>query len=96
MAEQARMEIALRHLPKLEKQWVASMCPLESHRAIHGAHVPVRESFIIDGEEIMFPYDPAASSRNTVDCSCDILAWTKDTARLAPLSGRPSKRLGMP
>ncbi|MHB8655664.1 MAG: hypothetical protein ACYDA9_17495 [Terriglobia bacterium] len=85
MGEQARMELAARNVPKLEKQWVASACPLRSHQAINGAHVPIRAKFEIDGEELMFPYDPAASSRNTVSCACSIMPWTKDIERFAPM-----------
>jgi hypothetical protein len=84
MAEQARMELAARNVPKLEKQWVASTCPIMSHQAIDGAHVPIREKFMIDGEELMFPYDPAASSRNTVGCTCVIMSWTQEIERMAP------------
>jgi hypothetical protein len=87
MAEQARMELAARNVPKLEKQWVASTCPLRSHQAIDGAHVPIREKFMIDGEELMFPYDPAASSRNTVGCTCVIMSWTQEIERMAPRRG---------
>ena len=87
MAEQARMELAARNMPKLEKQWVASTCPLRSHQAINGAHVPIREKFTIDGEELMFPYDPAASSRNTVGCTCVIMSWTQEIERMAPTRG---------
>lgn len=87
MGEQARMELAARNMPKLEKQWVASTCPLRSHQAINGAHVPIREKFTIDGDELMFPYDPAASSRNTVGCACSIMPWTQDIERLAPMRG---------
>jgi len=87
MAEQARMELAARNVPKLEKQWVASTCPLRSHQAINGAHVPIREKFTIHGEELMFPYDPAASSRNTVGCACVIMSWTQGFERMAPRRG---------
>jgi hypothetical protein len=87
MGEQARMELAARNVPKLEKQWVASTCPLRSHQAINGAHVPIREKFTIDGEELMFPYDPAASSRNTVGCACVIMSWTQGFERMAPRRG---------
>ena len=87
MGEQARMELAARNLPELEKQWVASTCPLKSHQAINGAHVPIRKKFMIDGEELMFPYDPAASSRNTVGCTCVIMPWTQEIERMAPMRG---------
>ncbi len=88
MGEQARMELAARNVPKLEKQWVASICPIRSHQAINGAHVPIRGKFMIDGEELMFPYDPAASSRNTVGCTCVIMSWTQGFERIAPTRRR--------
>jgi hypothetical protein len=83
MGEQARLELAARNVPKLEKQWVASTCPIRSHQAINGAHVPIRGKFMIDGEELMFPYDPAASSSNTVGCACVIMPWTQEIERMA-------------
>lgn len=87
MGEQARMELAARNVPTLQKQWVTSTCPLRSHQAINGAHVPIRETFMIDGEELMFPYDPAASSRNTVGCTCVLMSWTQEIERMAPTRG---------
>jgi hypothetical protein len=32
--------------------------------------IPVNEPFVVDGEELMYPLDPAGSAGNTINCRC--------------------------
>jgi len=33
--------------------------------------IPIDEPFIVDGESMMYPHDPNASAKNTVNCGCN-------------------------
>ena len=54
------------------KRWIATPGPRTraAHRAANGQEVPLDKPFIVGGEPMMFPLDPGASARNTVNCRC--------------------------
>lgn len=89
-ATQASLEEAAQRLPGMKKRWVKSgkKHPRDEHVGAHGQVVPVNEPFIVGGEALMFPRDPKASARNTINCGCrhipvvDGSSWGKSTVRL--------------
>lgn len=64
----------------LKKEWVSSMddrtreTPPDAfdHAAADGQVVGMREPFIVSGEELMYPGDPAGSAGNTIMCRCGV------------------------
>ncbi|ACU61352.1 hypothetical protein [Chitinophaga pinensis] len=40
------------------------------HREPHGQTVPLEEAYIVSGERLMYPADPAASASNVIGCRC--------------------------
>ncbi|MCE5212983.1 MAG: hypothetical protein LLG40_15685 [Deltaproteobacteria bacterium] len=71
-ASQARMEAAAEVVPGLKKQWQhgVSRVPRMSHIAAVGQIRDVNEPFMVGGEALMYPRDPAGSPGNTINCSC--------------------------
>lgn len=70
-ASHARLEGAAGVVPGLMKEWRHShvaKVPRLAHLAIEGQRVPVDEPFVVAGEELMYPRDPAGSARNTIRC----------------------------
>lgn len=58
---------------KLKRMWVATLDDKtrHEHRELHGQVVGVDEPFEIDGEELMFPGDPACADASLVyNCRC--------------------------
>lgn len=81
-ATQAGMEEAAKRIP-MKKEWMRSgrKHPREEHQAAHGQVREVNEPFDVGGERLMYPRDPKASAKNTVNCGCrhrpkvDVEAW---------------------
>jgi hypothetical protein len=73
MAAQSRLEDAADNHPDLRKQWhhlsIARM-PRPGHVVADGQVVKVDEAFIVEGEELMYPRDPAGEPENTINCHC--------------------------
>lgn len=94
-AAQARLEEAAGRVPGLEKQWIhagwGETHPRVYHLAIHGQHVPVDEPFAGSGpnsdDDLMYPGDPSGAAEDTVNCLCDVTAWTPAMEKFAPLAG---------
>lgn len=42
----------------------------DAHLAANGQRVPVDQPFIVGGEALMYPGDPAGSAANTIQCRC--------------------------
>lgn len=73
VAGQARLEEAAQTVHALQKQWVHAGRPDEpraSHLAAHGQVVDVEDAFLVGGERLRFPRDPAGSPGNTINCGC--------------------------
>jgi hypothetical protein len=79
-ATQQRQEQASQHLPGLRKQWRRSgkVHSRVTHDAADGQVVDVDEPFLVGGEKLMYPRDPKASARNTVNCGCVQLPYMAD------------------
>lgn len=62
--------------PGLMKKWVIRAqgkggTPVRpAHLAANGQTVPVDEPFIVGGEKLMYPHDPAGSPGNIINCRC--------------------------
>ena len=54
------------------KRWISAHDSRSrpAHFAAHGQEKPIDKPFIVGGEPLMFPLDPAASAWNTVNCRC--------------------------
>jgi hypothetical protein len=88
-AGQARKEKAAQVVPGLKKQWFyghSPKVPRLSHIAAAQAYgpggdpgpIPVDEPFIVEGEELMYPRDPAGSAKNTINCGCTSIPYHED------------------
>lgn len=76
---QLRKEAAAKIIPGLQKQWFYGHSP-KSPRMDHLAAarryspggdpgpIPVGEPFLVAGEKLMYPKDPAGSAKNTIRC----------------------------
>lgn len=56
----------------IEKMWKANFDDKtrDPHAEADGQIVPIEEPFIVNGEEMMYPGDPAGSAENVVNCRC--------------------------
>lgn len=73
MGTHLRQQDAGKHIQGLQKEWLSVLLPGRTrphHWAAHGQRVPVNEPFIVMGEEMMYPLDPAGSAANIVNCMC--------------------------
>lgn len=57
---------------KSEKMWDATFDAATrlAHAEADGQKVNVNDPFVVDGEELMFPGDPAGSEGNVINCRC--------------------------
>lgn len=55
-----------------QKKWVATLDSKTrtAHRAADGQTIPIQDNFIVDGESLKFPRDPAGSAKNIINCRC--------------------------
>jgi len=62
---------------KTKKEWIATFDARtrETHVEANGQIVDMDEAFIVGGERMMYPGDPAASAENVIRCRC-VLAYT--------------------
>jgi hypothetical protein len=72
IAHQASLDDAGQSVPGLRKRWLQSgkLHPRASHVAAHNQMRKYDEPYMVDGEDLMFPRDPAGSARNTINCGC--------------------------
>lgn len=93
-AAQERMAQAAERLPGLKKQWRRSgkLRSRPAHDAADGQIRAVDEPFVIDGDELMYPRDPAAAPAQTINCGCLSLPhmerWTVSQPGRQPFSDR--------
>jgi SPP1 gp7 family putative phage head morphogenesis protein len=72
VAQQASFRQMADYVPKLKKQWIASLDDRvrPAHRQAHGQTRDWDEPFTVDGEDLMYPRDPGGSPGNTINCRC--------------------------
>lgn len=58
-----------------QKEWVAAIDGRErpEHQQADGQIVAMSEPFLVGGEKLMFPGDPAGSPGNTINCRCTVV-----------------------
>lgn len=83
MASQAAMVKSQELVPTLRKAWLWSGISRATHeeagrRYDEANAIPVDEPFMVDGEPLMYPRDPAGSPRNTVNCGCQSIPVVPD------------------
>jgi len=96
MARHARLEQAKEVVPKLQHYWTALLTsptpPRDEHIQADRDYnpqggrigpIPIDEPFIVGGERLMFPRDPAGSARNTINCRCLEVPFTPDAEERA-------------
>jgi len=70
-ASQAGYEQSLKYIPGLKKQWLCTFRrSRQAHIEAHDQTVPIMSPFIVGGEPMMFPLDPAGTAGNVVNCLC--------------------------
>lgn len=71
MANQLGLEKSAQTVPGLKKEWLCTHRKSRiAHIAASGQVVPVSSPFIVGGEALMYPKDPAGSAGNVVNCRC--------------------------
>jgi len=83
VAEQATMDQAGEALPGLKKEWqtAADERVRADHIAANGQVVPYDEPFLVGGEKLMFPRDPAGSPENVINCRCTMVPVLPETGK---------------
>lgn len=73
LASVARIKDLAQHHPGLGKRWLhipVARVPRISHMLADGQVRKPNEPFLVEGEELMYPRDPAGSAENTINCHC--------------------------
>lgn len=89
---QARLAQAVDRGIVAEKMWVHAGTPVrvrQYHMNINRAVVPVDETFAgsgPNGEDLMYPRDPAGSAADTVNCGCQMFPWVKGFEKFAGIT----------
>jgi hypothetical protein len=92
MATQARLEQAVDRGIAAKKMWVHAGTPVrvrQYHLRINRAVVPVDEQFSgsgPNGEDLMFPRDPAGAAEDTINCGCQMFPWVDSFAKFAGIT----------
>jgi hypothetical protein len=87
-----RLKQAAERDPEIRKQWRRSgkRNSRHTHDFADGQLRKVTEFFQIGGEPLMYPRDPTASAKNTINCGCTILParanWRVQTPGARPFS----------
>lgn len=73
-ANQLRMEQTAAAGVEMKKRWLWSgkLNPRPEHMAIDGQEVDVDKPFLLEGGavQMMYPHDPSAPARHTINCGC--------------------------
>ncbi len=77
VAGQERQTLASQYLPGLKKQWRRSgkIHSRFSHDVADGQIVDVKKPFIVGGVKMMYPRDPEAPAKDTINCGCVSLPY---------------------
>lgn len=76
LASHAQQQVIANSIPGTLKRWVATGDSrtrddhLQAHIRYANNPIPIDEPFIVGGEELMYPLDPAGSPAQTVNCRC--------------------------
>src|SRR6056300_853315 len=69
----------------LQKEWMTAVDGRErpAHRGADGQIVDFKERFLVGGEQLFNPGDPAGSAKNVVNCRCSTAPFPKEDAQAA-------------
>ena len=69
----------------LQKEWMTSIDGREraAHRGADGQIIDFKERFLVGGEQLFHPGDPAGSARNVINCRCSTAPFPKAEAQAA-------------
>lgn len=72
---------------RLQKEWLATLDDRtrDEHRALDGQKVDIDEPFTVDGQDIMYPGDPAAEGYLVYGCRCTMISSVADVDELDPV-----------
>lgn len=67
----------------LQKEWMTAIDGRErpAHRAADAQIVDFKERFLVGGEQLFHPGDPAGSAKNVVNCRCSTAPFPKEDAQ---------------
>ena len=67
----------------LQKEWMTAVDGRErpAHRGADGQIVDFKERFLVGGEQLFHPGDPAGSAKNVVNCRCSTAPFPKEDAQ---------------
>lgn len=89
LASVARIDdLATRH-PQLGKMWKhipVARVPRIGHILANGQIRKPGEPFLVEGEELQYPRDPAGSAENTINCHCLVIPYIPED-QLKPTEG---------
>ncbi|MGL4573980.1 MAG: hypothetical protein ACRCV9_04235, partial [Burkholderiaceae bacterium] len=89
-----RLKQAAERDPTIRKQWRRSgkLRSRHTHDFADGQQKEVLDWFLIGGEKMMYPRDPTASAKNTINCGCVLLpakaSWQVDNPGPRPFSSQ--------
>jgi uncharacterized protein with gpF-like domain len=71
-AKEAEAQVVIVNSAQVTKEWVSrgDSRVRDAHRAADGQVVPMNMPFIVKGESLQYPGDPAGSASNIVNCRC--------------------------
>lgn len=87
----AQMQEVEEVTPDARKRWNATgdMRTRDPHINAHGQLQPISKPFIVGGEKLMYPLDPAGSAKNTINCRCRMTVIHPDIGVIGgPLDGQ--------
>lgn len=90
-ANQATLSDAAQSVPGMKKQWIAEVDDRtrEDHIDADGQIVGWDEPFIVGGEELDYPGDPAGSAEQTINCRCVSVPYMDEWQGPSPDEGQP-------
>jgi hypothetical protein len=100
LAAFSQAEDGAQRVPGMTKSWMATsdgrtrIEHLQAHQRYKENPIPVDEPFIVGGEKLMYPGDPNASARATVNCRCRAVYHHPAVGRVgSPLDARVAAEL---
>jgi uncharacterized protein with gpF-like domain len=84
IANYATMQSAQSIFPasQLKKEWIASFDDRtrDAHAEADGQIVMQSDPFLVGGEQLLYPGDPAGSSENVINCRCSVAPFPVENA----------------
>lgn len=75
VAAEKSFEAAAQTVPDLMGEWVWSGKKRAAHSAVHGQRRKLGQTFLVGGEEMLYPRQPGKSAANVINCGCEKVPW---------------------